>query len=381
MGKSDPFPLRALLRSRVQVMGLALAVACAAPPGVALAQGPDLPTGRQPLPPEDLEHIGFSEGDFLVVPIPFRNALVGNGLALGGGYLFTSDEGSSPSFFGVGGFKTQNGSMGLGGGLNLSLDDNRWQIGFYGAEAEVNYDFPVGPVDLPFHQTGRLAALNAAYGVTEKLSFGVTLRHLDTELSVDGGELPRQFQLDADLEIFSYGLTADWDRRDDTIYPTDGFHLAAAAYQGDKSGSASGSYRKATVLYGLYHALGPSNVVAAQLAGCAASPEAPFFDSCSLGGTDSFRGYSPAEYIGDRLTSVQVALRTRLSRRFGLVMFAGTGSVVRQFDNLGSGDWHSAAGIGGRIRLSKSYPLDYSIDVSWNDEHEEILYLYVGQRF
>ena len=325
--------------------------------------------------------IGFRKGDILAVPIPFRNALLGNGLALGAGYLFTSDPGSAPSFLGIAGFKTENDSEAYGAGVNLSLDDNRWQLGLFAGKADINYDFPLGPIDLPFHQTGRFAALNAGYGVTDALSFGVTLRYLDTDLGLQRGVLPDRFRPEANLSILSYGLTAGWDRRDDTIYPTDGFQLSAAAYQGDMTGSASGSYRKATLLYDLYHPIGASSVVAGRLAGCAATEEAPFFDSCSIGGTDAFRGYSPTDYIGDRLASVQVALRARLNRRFGLVVFAGTGSVGKEFGDLGSGDWHSAAGLGARIRLSKSYPLDYSIDLSRNDNHEDILYLYVGQRF
>jgi hypothetical protein len=362
---------------------VALLLLCA--PSPVSAQALDSATGARPvtadITAEQLGEIGFRKGDILAVPIPFRNALLGNGLALGAGYLFTSDAGSAPSFFGIAGFKTENDSEAYGAGVNLSLDDNRWQLGLFAGKADINYDFPLGPIDLPFHQTGRFAALNAGYGVTDALAFGVTLRYLDTDLGLQRGVLPDRFRPEANLSILSYGLTAGWDRRDDTIYPTDGFQLSAAAYQGDLSGSASGSYRKGTLLYDLYHPIGASSVVAGRLAGCAATPEAPFFDSCSLGGTDAFRGYSPTDYIGDRLTSVQVALRSRLNRRFGLVVFAGTGTVAEQFGDLGSGDWHSAAGIGGRIRLSKSYPLDYSIDLSWNDEHEEILYLYVGQRF
>ncbi|MEM1078724.1 MAG: hypothetical protein AAGI09_09385 [Pseudomonadota bacterium] len=40
-----------------------------------------------------------------------------------------------------------------------------------------------------------------------------------------------------------------------------------------------------------------------------------------------------------------------------------------------------AVSLGARIRLSKSFPVDYAIDLSRNSDGESLVYVYVGQRF
>ena len=55
---------------------------------------------------------GKEFGDFVVVPIPIVNPTFGNGLAVGGAYLYKFDEGSQTSFTGGGGFYTDSKSWG-----------------------------------------------------------------------------------------------------------------------------------------------------------------------------------------------------------------------------------------------------------------------------
>ena len=123
------------------------------------------------------------------------------------------------------------------------------------------------------------------------------------------------------------------------------------------------------------------DVLAFRLAGCGATEDAPFFDACSLGGTDSFRGFPSTRFIGSELASFQIAYRGRLTDRLGYEVFAGAGEVFNRFGSETDTNLRKAAGIGGRFRLSRKFPFDYSVDVSYNDESEALLYAYVGQRF
>jgi outer membrane translocation and assembly module TamA len=78
---------------------------------------------------------------------------------------------------------------------------------------------------------------------------------------------------------------------------------------------------------------------------------------------------------------VQAEYRGRLARRLGYVVFAGAGSVGSDLGDAISSSYHVAGGVGARLRLSRKFPLDYAIDVSINDQAENILYVSVGQRF
>ena len=60
---------------------------------------------------------------------------------------------------------------------------------------------------------------------------------------------------------------------------------------------------------------------------------------------------------------------------------SGDRVVLTGFGSFGSTDAHTAAGLGARYRVSQKFPVDFSVDVAYNDEDEITTYIYVGQRF
>lgn len=327
---------------------------------------------------------GFRAGSVVVAPIPFKNPVIGGGLALGTAYLFNNDADSNASIVGIGGFKSNNGSLGYGATVNLAWNNNRWIFKSFFGEADLNYDIFVVGLPIPIRQKGTFARMSLAYGVTPKLSFGPTLRYLNTNISPanwNGPNLPPPYSLDANLELLSAGIIANWDLRDDTIYPTSGLLLNFEAFHGITLEGIELEYSKAFVNFSHFLALGDRGVLATRLSTCAASNETPFFDLCSLGGTDNMRGFSATQYFDQRLLSAQVEYRRELTGRVGAVAFAGAGMTGESFGTIDDGGVHSAAGFGLRVRISKKFPVDFSIDASLNNEDEKLVYIYVGQRF
>ena len=192
--------------------------------------------------------------------------------------------------------------------------------------------------------------------------------------------LPPELTPDLSLEIMSLGLTAGWDIRDDTDYPTDGARIEITANRAYELGG-SRRYGYANVNFDVYRSLGAQTVLAGRASTCAASSEAPFFDQCSLGFSDKFRGFSPTQYYDQRLLSGQVELRHRLSDRIGVVAFGGIGWTAESYSKLDDAGTRTAGGLGVRYRLSKKFPVDFSVDYSTNNESEQFLYIFVGQRF
>ena len=327
---------------------------------------------------------GIAQGAFVAVPIPFSNPVIGSGLALGAGYLFSADAGSKPSVLGLGAFRTDNGSEGYGATINLALDRNRWLFTSFFGTANLNYDLYTGLGRLPLRQKGDLARLGLSYGVTPDLSFGATLRYLRSRVGLNGPALPGLLDGivgDLDLQLLNLGVVAQWDRRDDTVYPTSGSNLAFNADHGTTISGFARDYQKAYATFDLYRPQGASGVFAGRLALCAASRGTPFFDLCSLGGTDNFRGFAATEYLDRRLASVQVAYRHQFGNRIGGAAFAGAGWTGNSVDTLTGDGPHVAGGLGLRYRVSQKYPVDLSIDGTINDQDETQLYIYVGQRF
>ena len=325
--------------------------------------------------------IGFSNGSFIAVPIPFSNPTLGNGLAAGVAWLFSADEISNTSSIGIGGFWSDNGSEGAAVSLDLSFQSDRYSVSFLAGDLSLEYDFTSGAFDFPLKQTGTLYKLEGSYGFTPQFSVGLGLNYAETTLSTNfNGILPPEFSAAADLEVLKVGIISQWDRRDDDIFPTTGSLISLDIFRGDVTGDVAQDYNKA-VLQGSYFrpAFGPNDVVAMSATACRAS-DAPFFDACSIGLTDGLRGFSVTDYIGDSLLSVQAEYRGRFGgSRFGYAAFAGAG-VVNGTITSESGT-HSAAGLGLRYRLSNAFPVDFAGDITINSDDETLYYIYVGQAF
>lgn len=126
---------------------------------------------------------------------------------------------------------------------------------------------------------------------------------------------------------------------------------------------------------------GSIGVLVAQILACTASDDTPFFDQCSLGSTDGFRAFSATQFLDLRSASIQVEYRQQFTKRLGMVAFGGVGMVGPNDKDLDIGGTHSAFGLGARYRVSKKFPLDFSVDLARNSLNENQLYVYVGQRF
>ncbi|MCA0905706.1 BamA/TamA family outer membrane protein [Ruegeria marisrubri] len=353
-------------------------------PCAAMAGSVTIEPGVEPFDAaQDEEAVGFRNGSFIAVPIPTSDPTLGAGLTVVAGYLFTLDAGSKPSGVGLATLRTDNGSEAFGLAANFSFDNNRWQIESLFAQANINYDLftPIGEV--PVRQDGRIMRAELTYGFTQDLAVGFAVRYLDTSISPDGlgVQIPPPFDRFLNMDIISPALVAKYDRRDDTIYPTRGFHLKAQASHSYTLEGITGDYSKAFLNYTHYFSPSLNGVVAARASTCAASDETPFFDQCSLGATDAFRGFPVTQFLNLRSASLQVEYRHRFTKRLGAVAFAGAGQTGDSFSTLSSDGTQFAAGLGIRYRVSKKFPLDLSVDWARNDDSQDQLYIYVGQRF
>ena len=333
---------------------------------------------------EENSDFGFRNGSVVVAPIPFSDPTIGSGLMLGAGYLFQTDSGSKPSMLGIGALRSNNGSRGAGLSVNLAFNNNRWLFKSIFAAADVRYDLFTQLGNIPIRQDGVLARMSLSYGVTPELSFGAALRYLDTKISPNAPgfpPIPPPFNSFLNVEIASIGFVSEWDRRDDTIYATRGGILQLEAFHNIALTGLVEDYGKIFVNYTQYMKIGQSGVLAARVSTCATSTTTPFFDQCSLGATDAFRGFSVTQFLDLRSASVQLEYRQQFTKRIGMVAFGGVGMVGPNYQDLEIGGTHSAFGIGARYRVSKKFPLDFSVDVARNSLSENQLYIYVGQRF
>lgn len=331
---------------------------------------------------QEKTEFGLRNGSFLAVPVPFSNPAIGAGLSLGAGYLFQLSPDADTSFVGLGVMGSDNGSEAYGGAANLSFDSG-WGFSIAAAEADIRYDLFLGGLKLPIDQDGELVSGGLKYSVTPESTFGINARYLNTTIGLRTSDtaIPDDLLPDLELELGTLGFTYEWDLRDDSDYPTNGSLLTLAFSRGFSLSDSSRTYDFASANFDAYRTVGSEKVIAGRVSACSASSDAPFFDKCSIGFTDGFRGFTPTQFYDTQLISVQAEYRQRLGSRFGFVAFGGMGWTGDSFSSLTDNGDRIAGGVGLRYRVSKKFPVDLSVDVSTNNDDEEFLYIFVGQRF
>lgn len=335
--------------------------------------------------------VGLSFGSLVVAPIPFSSAELGNGLTLGAGYLFNL-PGSKTSGVGLGYMHTDNGSTASGLGGSVNFGGGRWTVSAIAAEADVFYELPVGPIDLPINQSGDLYALRAGYGVTEAFTVGLGLTYLDSLIVLDSpifDGLPEFLQPDLEISLVRLTFDLGYDTRDDTFYPTNGILGKLALTYAEEVDSAFNdrlqlddrTYGKMVATGSIYRRVRESGVLAASATICGSSNGAPFFDGCGVGLADGLRGFGALANLESWSASLQAEYRGRFSERFGYVAFAGVGIGGDGLLDMSLNSGGSAVGVGLRYRLTKKFGLDYAMDYALNDKNEGTLYLSLGQKF
>src|SRR3546814_14546134 len=76
-----------------------------------------------------------------ILPIPISKPTVGTGLGLASGVLYQMDAQSTPSYTGIGGLATSNGTWGAGALQYFSLDEDHYRLSFGLGYASVKYAF------------------------------------------------------------------------------------------------------------------------------------------------------------------------------------------------------------------------------------------------
>lgn len=376
-GESQP-PARA---SRV-VLGTAgsLVESVNATDGAALVAGMDVST-TQP--------IDDKRGRFVVVPIPFRNALLGAGLTLGAGYLYQPKDAvirGRHSVAGVGGMYTEGESWALAGGHRAYWSRERYRTTLGLGTGELNYDLELtiqdvaGKVSLAQEFEGGKLGAEIKVGSHGWLGLGVTYGETVVRVASATVAPPAELRPDATITLTNLVASGEWDSRDSDMYPRTGRQAEAEAQFSRQDLGSDSDYERLKLEYNGYHSINERQVLAYRIAGEFVSGDAPFFALAWFGSGVDLRGYTPGRYIGTSMIAAQTEWRWQATARWGFVAFGGAGKVSGVLGDVDTSEWLPAGGAGVRFRLLKSLDLNMRADYAWGRD-DSTFTLSVGEAF
>ena len=328
--------------------------------------------------------------DFVIAPLPSRNAAVGWTLAVPVMYMYRPEGVSAEDstwITGAGGFYAENKSWGAGVFHRMSLDEDRWRVTGAAFHGDLRYDYyGIGGGDalaLPLRQETSVYMAEGLFAVKDNLYLGLkgiiadSLVGLDSFSTKPGTIVPPPI-LDQNIDIVSLTPRLRYDTRNNEFYPTDGILIDADAAFGVEALGSVSNYELYKLALNFYHDLGDHGVLAGRVATEYAAGDAPFFVYPAFGSGADLRGYTTGTYRDRGLVAAQMEYRHRLTERLGIVAFGGAGSVSPDF--IGWEETLYSYGAGLRFVVAKKNSLSIRFDYAWGKDDKQF-YVGLGEAF
>ena len=353
-----------------------------------LAQNDDSATDTRPsVAPdirEDESRLKMQKGNFVVVPIPISNPTLDSGLVLGAAYFYPQTaeqkEAQPASVTGGAAMYTANDSRAAGLVQQNYWRDDRWRFtGAIGAAdlrlSLIAPDEDSGTESVDWRISGTFLLARLSRRISGDWYGGFYVRSVDANQGLSFGDDSFDFDT-GDVRSAGLGMTVEYDSRDLPINTYTGRYLKIDALFNDEAIGSNDTYQSYDVGFKSYHEMTDSVVLAWEALGCQRKGTVPLWDSCRI----KLRGFSATDYLGKASYSAQAELRWRMSRRWGLVAFAGAGEVANSFSGFRERASIPSYGAGVRFSVLPAKRVNMRLDYAKSRDSDAI-HFSVGEAF
>ena len=333
-----------------------------------------------------------SKGAFIVVPIVITDQNLGYGAVLAPAYLHPSKKSTKkntpPNITAIAGGATSTKTWVVG--LMHSHTFNNDHIRYFGAVAvtSVNLDFyELGKIDLSKHP---IAVNLSGWGTVQRGTFrikksnifiGPQFGYAQVESSVRkdrdfilGDSLDSQINFKTNFSAL--GFIADYDNRDNTISPANGYYGGfELTYNMPFLGATQEFYKFEAFFYAYVRITkwlySEYNFDFQNVGG-----DAPFYVKPFV----SLRGAPAMRYQGDNTMIAQTQWRFYVYKDIAVLGFVGAGKAFDTFSDFGADEWITNYGTGIRYTLAKAMNTRVGFDFAWANE-DFGWYIVVGKSF
>lgn len=336
---------------------------------------------------EDEAPLKVQHGDIVVVPIPISNPTLDTGLVVGGAYFYKqTDEQKAlqpASVTSVGGMYTSNDSKAFALVQQNYWKNNTWRFtGAIGAAdlrlSLLTPDGANGEQSIDWRVRGNFLFGKLSRKLAGHWYGGFNLRTIEAKQNFEFSNFtpPSSFDQGVDLRSAGLGANVEFDTRDMPLNTYTGRYFKADALFNDEALGSDKTYQSYSFAFRSYHELKNSVVLAWELRGCTRQGSAPLWDSCTV----HLRGFSVTDFLGKDSASAQVEARWRVSERWGLVGFAGSGYVGNAFTDIRGHEPIPSYGIGVRYMVLAAKRINLRLDFARSNDSDAI-HLAVGEAF
>jgi outer membrane protein assembly factor BamA len=182
-------------------------------------------------------------------------------------------------------------------------------------------------------------------------------------------------------DVTGLGGSLTYDKRNNAFAPSKGFFTQFSFNHFGKYLGSDYTYTNFVFDIRKYIPVVRNQVLAMQLFSFNNTGDVPIRSLASFGGSNRMRGYYDGRYKDMNQIVLQTEYRFPVWRRFGAVLFAGTGSVGKNFDDYALNDLRYSYGGGVRFALDKKEKLNIRVDYGIGHGKNNGFYLQLGEAF
>lgn len=180
-------------------------------------------------------------------------------------------------------------------------------------------------------------------------------------------------------QLFGFGTDLVWDSRDNIFFPNTGGYqyLNFMVYTG------AGDYQYISLELDVrhYRAFRPDHVLAGQFFVKGVNGDTPFYKLPGVGGNSLLRGYYTGRYRDNTLMLLQLEYRQYFTKRFGFVVFAGTGNVTDKLQNYAFNNLKYSYGGGLRFMFNQQEKINLRMDLAFGNKGNMGIYFGIEEAF
>ncbi len=327
---------------------------------------------------------------FVGIPIPIANPTLQQGLALVGAALYNLGEDAPASLTGAGAMYTSTQSWGYGLIQKVYTSHDRWRITAGAVRFKLNLRFygigvDPGPNDpyLSYALDGKAYGAQVLRSLGKHVYMGIGYTYFSNTTTFDfKNNLPEVpfGDLTFRQSVATLSLPIQWDTRDNLLNPKRGDYLTFSALFSDPDVGSDYTYQQYRLGYNHYAHLNDRMVLAVRGTTCDTRGRAPFYLICALGTGDALRGFA-ADVYRDKATATALAeWRWNFAGRWGIVAFAGAGTMASSLTDLNLDTVIPSYGLGIRFLMERDYGVNIGIDYG-RSKNRDAIYFRVGESF
>lgn len=371
--------------SAILIVMLFASTAVADEPSDSAAAETERKSGIAPDLREDDTKLKLQKGDFVVVPIPMSNPTLDTGLIVGAAYFYPQTEEQKnvqpASVTGAAAMYTNNESLAYGIAHQSYFKENKWRIGgvLGGADLKLTLRSPTGDSDegsSDWLVDGVFFFGQALGNFAGRWYAGPVARLVDVTQTFLPASMPDADPTIVETKAVGLGINFEYDHRDMPMNPYSGNRFQLKTLFNDESLGSDSTYQSYDISYSSYHETKHPLVLAWVVSGCERGGDVPLWDMCRI----PLRGFAATDYLGLKSVAGQFEARWRMSKRWGLVGFAGAGYIVNTYVETDHRDVIPSYGVGLRFMVLAAKRINLRLDFAKSTDSDAV-YFSVGEAF